>query len=84
MADEADIMVIAPATANTVAKIANGICDNLLSSVFCAYIGEKKPIILAPAMNCGMWENPFVQKIYNNYRLHSLICKGFHPHKVQA
>ena len=58
-ADEADIMVIAPATANTVAKIANGICDNLLTSVVSAF---KKPVIIAPAMNCNMWENPIIQE----------------------
>ncbi len=58
-ADEADIMVIAPATANTIGKVANGICDNLLTSVVCAF---RKPIIIAPAMNCGMWENTFVQE----------------------
>lgn len=57
-ADEADIMVIAPATANTISKIANGICDNLLTSVVCAF---KKPVIIAPAMNCNMWENPVIQ-----------------------
>ena len=66
-ADEADIMLIAPATANTIGKIANGICDNLLTSIVCAF---KKPIILAPAMNCNMWENPIVQenikKLQNN------------------
>ena len=56
--DEADIMIIAPATANTIGKIANGICDNLLTSVVCAF---KKPIIIAPAMNCEMWNNDFVQ-----------------------
>lgn len=58
-ADEADIMVIAPATANTIGKLANGICDNLLTSIACAF---RKPILLAPAMNTGMWENPFVQE----------------------
>lgn len=58
-ADEADVMVIAPATANTVGKLANGICDNLLTSIACAF---KKPILLAPAMNTGMWENCFVQE----------------------
>lgn len=58
-ADEADIMVIAPATANTLAKIANGICDNLLTSVVSAF---KKPVIIAPAMNCNMWENPIIQE----------------------
>lgn len=58
-ADEADIMIVAPATANTIGKIANGICDNLLTSVACAF---TKPIIIAPAMNCGMWDNTFVQE----------------------
>ena len=58
-ADEADIMVIAPATANTIGKIANGICDNLLTSIVCAF---KKPVVIAPAMNCNMWENPIVQE----------------------
>lgn len=55
----ADIFVIAPASANTIGKIANGICDNLLTSIACAF---PKPIILAPAMNCEMWNNPFVQE----------------------
>ena len=59
LCDEADIFVIAPASANTIGKIANGICDNLLTSVACAF---KKPIVVAPAMNTGMWENPFVQE----------------------
>ena len=58
-ADEADIIVIAPATANTIGKIANGICDNLLTSVVCAF---KKPILVAPAMNCNMWQNAAVQE----------------------
>ncbi len=58
-ADEADIMVIAPATANTIGKIANGICDNLLTSVVCAF---KKPVLIAPAMNCNMWQNAAVQE----------------------
>lgn len=58
-ADEADVMVIAPVTANTIGKLANGICDNLLTSIACAF---RKPILLAPAMNTGMWENCFVQE----------------------
>ena len=70
LADEADIMVIAPATANTISKIANGICDNLLTSIACAF---KKPILLAPAMNTGMWENPFVQE-----NLKKLSENGYH------
>lgn len=58
LADEADIFVIAPASANTIGKIANGICDNLLTSMVMAF---NKPVIIAPAMNCNMWNNKFVQ-----------------------
>lgn len=64
-ADEADIMVIAPATANTIGKIANGICDNLLTSITCAF---TKPVIICPAMNCGMWNNVFVQENINKLK----------------
>ncbi len=56
---EADIFIIAPATANTISKIANGICDNLLTSVACAF---QKPMIIAPCMNTGMWENEAIQE----------------------
>lgn len=58
LADESDIMVIAPATANTISKIANGIADNLLTSIACAF---SKQMIFAPAMNCNMWNNSAVQ-----------------------
>lgn len=75
-ADEADIMVIAPATANTVSKIASGICDNLLTSVTCAF---RKPVILAPAMNCNMWGNPIIQE--NLKKLSSLGYKILEPEK---
>ena len=56
---EADIFVIAPATANTIGKIAKGICDNLLTTTACAF---NKPFLIAPAMNNNMWENKFVQE----------------------
>lgn len=56
---EADIFLIAPCSANTVSKIANGICDNLLTSTFCAF---KKPVVIAPCMNTGMWENAAIQQ----------------------
>lgn len=59
LADEADIFVIAPASANTISKLATGICDNLLTSIACAF---KNPIIIAPAMNCNMWENKVIQE----------------------
>ena len=51
----ADLIVVAPATANFIAKLRNGICDDLLSSLCAA---RKTPIIVAPAMNCFMWDNP--------------------------
>lgn len=69
-ADCADIMVIAPATANTISKIASGVCDNLLTSIACAF---TKPVIIAPAMNCNMWENPVVQD--NLHKLHYEILE---------
>ena len=69
-ADEADIMVIAPATANTISKIATGVCDNLLTSIACAF---RKPVIIAPAMNCNMWDNPIVQENLN--KLHYTILE---------
>lgn len=69
-ADCADIMVIAPATANTISKIAAGMCDNLLTSIACAF---TKPVIVAPAMNCNMWENPVVQD--NLHKLHYEILE---------
>ncbi len=59
LTDEADIFVIAPVSANTIAKMALGICDNLLTSTFCAF---KKPVVIAPCMNTNMWENPAVEK----------------------
>lgn len=59
LSDEADILVIAPATANTISKIAQGIADNLLTSIACAF---SKKIIIAPAMNCNMWNNQAVVK----------------------
>jgi len=60
LADEADIVVVAPATANIIAKTANGICDDLLSTTLCAC--WDKAVLIAPAMNSNMWTNPAVQK----------------------
>lgn len=62
---QSDIFVIAPASANTISKIANGICDNLLLTTACAF---KNPILLAPAMNTNMWENSFVQENLNKLK----------------
>lgn len=61
----ADLLVIAPCTANTLAKLAHGIADNLLSVTALAAGGEKArsiPILLAPAMDAGMYEHPATQE----------------------
>ena len=60
LADWADIVVVAPATANIIGRIANGICDDLLSTTLCA--ASAKPILLAPTMNNNMWTNAAVQR----------------------
>ncbi|MEN0006858.1 MAG: bifunctional phosphopantothenoylcysteine decarboxylase/phosphopantothenate--cysteine ligase CoaBC [Bacteroidota bacterium] len=54
----ADAMLIAPATANTLAKMANGICDNMLSAV---YLSARCPVFFAPAMDLDMWKHPSTQ-----------------------
>jgi phosphopantothenoylcysteine decarboxylase/phosphopantothenate--cysteine ligase len=59
----AEIVVVAPATADIIAKFANGICDDLVSTVLC--VCWSKPIVLAPAMNVDMWNNPAVQRNVN-------------------
>jgi len=56
----AEVIVVAPATADIIGKIANGICDDLLSTTVCAC--WAKPILLAPAMNNNMWDNPAVRR----------------------
>ena len=59
LADRADILVIAPATANIIAKLAHGIADDMLSTTALAV---KCPILIAPAMNCHMLDNPILQE----------------------
>ncbi|XP_047335129.1 phosphopantothenoylcysteine decarboxylase-like [Impatiens glandulifera] len=57
----ADILIIAPLSANTLAKIAGGLCDNLLTCIVRAW-DYSKPIFVAPAMNTLMWNNPFTER----------------------
>ncbi len=59
VAQEADLLLVAPATADVLAKFANGIADDFLSTAHLAY---KGPIVLAPAMNTAMWEHPATQE----------------------
>ncbi len=50
----ADLMIVAPATANTIAKMANGLCDNMLMAT---YLSAKCPIVVCPAMDLDMWQH---------------------------
>ncbi|SVC03941.1 uncharacterized protein METZ01_LOCUS256795, partial [marine metagenome] len=65
---EADLLVVAPASANLIAKMAAGLADDLASAIFLA---TDKPVLLAPAMNSRMWEHPATQR---NFR--TLIDDG--------
>src|SRR5213594_4766913 len=70
LADEADAVAIAPATANVIAKLATGIADDLLTTVL---LVARAPVVLAPAMNVHMWEHPTVQE-----NLARLVARGAH------
>ncbi len=70
LADRADLILVAPATANLIGKVANGIADDLLTTTIMA---SKAKILFAPAMNSNMWENPLYQA--NQAKLETL---GYH------
>ena len=70
LADRADLLMIVPATANIIGKLANGIADDPLSTVA---VSVHCPVLLAPAMNGHMYHNPFVQRNINTLKTH-----GFH------
>ena len=74
LAEKADLVLVAPATANIIAKIASGICDNLLTCVICA---TKAPVLIAPAMNENMYKNKITQG--NIKKLKSLGYKFIEP-----
>ena len=70
LAKRADLFLIAPATANIIGKMANGIADDMLSTTVMA---TKAPVMIAPAMNTGMWENPATQQ-----NVKTLMSRGVH------
>jgi phosphopantothenoylcysteine decarboxylase/phosphopantothenate--cysteine ligase len=70
LADFAELVVILPATANIIGKIANGIADDFLSSLV---IATKAPVLIVPSMNVNMWENPALQK-----NIQTLLERGCH------
>lgn len=65
LTDKADVMLIAPASANVIGKIAGGIADDMLTTTVMAC---QKPVIIAPAMNTKMYENPILQDNLNKLR----------------
>lgn len=70
LADRADLLLVAPATANCIAKVAAGIADDLLSTTIMA---TKAPVLLAPAMNVNMYQNPLYRDNESRLRQH-----GYH------
>src|SRR5579863_9490847 len=58
VAQEHDLLLVVPATANIIGKFALGLADDFLSTMYLAFRG---PVVLAPAMNTGMWEHPAVR-----------------------
>jgi len=66
---EAEVLLVAPATANVIAKLANGICDDLVTT---AVLAARIPVAIAPAMNSAMYENPATQE-----NLARLRARGF-------
>ncbi|HSV15929.1 MAG TPA: flavoprotein [Tepidisphaeraceae bacterium] len=67
LSERADLMLVAPATANIIAKAAHGVCDELVSLMICA---AACPVVFAPAMNDRMWANPIAQENVAKLKLH--------------
>lgn len=76
LAEKAGLILIAPASANVIGKLASGICDDILT---CVVLATKAPILIAPAMNANMYRNKIVQE--NIAKLKSLGCKFVGPIK---
>jgi len=70
---EADVIVIAPATANIIAKLAVGIADDMLC---CTVLASKAPVIVAPAMDANMFENPVTQDNLSRLKARGFITVG--------
>ncbi len=73
LAEAADIVVIAPATANIIAKLAAGVADDMLS---CTVLATRAPVIIAPAMHSGMWENAVTQENVAKLKARGLVFVG--------
>ncbi len=73
LSQKADVLVVAPATANTIAKIAHGMADNLLTSTVLA---TTAPLVIAPAMDADMWANPITQENVAALRARGAVIVG--------
>lgn len=73
LARQADLLCIAPATANRIAQAAHGIADDLLSTLLLSFTG---PVVMAPAMNCEMWSKPAVQRNLDQLRADGVHLVG--------
>ncbi|UCF10142.1 MAG: bifunctional 4'-phosphopantothenoylcysteine decarboxylase/phosphopantothenoylcysteine synthetase, partial [Candidatus Bipolaricaulota bacterium] len=73
LADAADLMVVAPATANVIAKIATGIADDLLT---CTALATRAPLLIAPAMHTALWENAATQANVETLRTRGVLFVG--------
>lgn len=76
LAKQADLFVIAPATANILAKLAHGLCDDMLSTTALA---TRAPILVAPAMETAMWENPVTQANVAQLKERGVVIVGPEP-----
>ncbi|RII26735.1 MAG: bifunctional phosphopantothenoylcysteine decarboxylase/phosphopantothenate--cysteine ligase CoaBC [Geobacter sp.] len=70
LADRADLFIIAPATANVIGKLANGIADDMLTTTVMA---TKAPVLIAPAMNVNMYQNPIYRENEERLRTHGYL-----------
>jgi len=67
LAEKCDLILVAPATANIIGKIAGGICDDLLTCLICA---TRRPVVICPAMNESMYRNAIVQENIRKLKSH--------------
>jgi phosphopantothenoylcysteine decarboxylase/phosphopantothenate--cysteine ligase len=73
LADDLTLLLIAPATANIIAKAATGICDDAVSTLLVSVLPSERPIVFAPAMNTRMWNHPATRA-----NCETLLKRGYH------
>lgn len=72
LADELALLLIAPATANIIAKAATGICDDAVSTLLVSVLPSEVPVVFAPAMNTRMWKHPATRA-----NCETLLARGY-------